>query len=112
MSNLAAQIAATAYLGETRTFAWTHQTSETDTTAVNITGWTIIVTLKNVSLTTVTISGTVTLGTAGTYTWIITAANTVTLGVGDCKVDVWRTNSGSETLMAIGTFAIVQEVRV
>jgi hypothetical protein len=112
MSNLAAQIAATAYLGETRTFTWTHQVSETDTTPVNITGWTLTVTLKNVALTTVTIAGTVTLGTAGTYSWILTAANTVTLGVGDCKIDVWRTNAGSETLMAIGTFSIATEVRV
>lgn len=112
MANLVAQLALTAALGEDRTFAGTHQTSSTDTTAVNITGWTIVVTVKSPSAVTVTLSGTVTLGTAGTYTWTITAANTVTLGVGVSRIDVWRTDAGAATLMAIGDFNITQEVRV
>ncbi len=121
MSNLIAQLALTAALGEDRTFAGTHYTSDptiaaTSTvpaaTVVNITGWTLVTTIKNPAGTTVTLSGTVTLGTAGTYTWTVTAANTVTLGVGVSRIDVWRTDAGAATLMAIGDFNITQEVRV
>lgn len=121
MSNLFAQLALTAALGEDRTFAGTHYTSDPTiaatalvpaATVVNITGWTLVITVKNPAGTTVTINGTVVLGTAGTYTWTITAGNIISLGVGVSKVDVWRTDSGAATLMALGDFNITQEVRV
>lgn len=116
MSHLVAQLDLTCALGEDRTFAGTHYDSdpdtETDAAVVNITGWTITVTIKNVALTTVTISATVTLGTAGTYTWTLSAAQSVTLGAGVSRMDVWRTNAGAATLMGIGDFNITQEVRV
>jgi len=112
MSQHVAQLTLEAALGETRQFSGTHQTSSTDTTPIDITGWTLTVTIKNPIGTTVTLAGTVVSGTAGTYRWTITAANTVTLGVNDSKIDVWRTDVGSETLMGLGTFSITQEVRV
>ncbi len=111
MSNPVAQLALTAALGETRTFRGTHQTSSTDTTPINITGFTITVTIKK-GATTITKSGTVTSGTLGTYTWPIAAADTVSLAIGDGAIDIWRTDAGSETLMAIGTFSILADVRV
>lgn len=111
MSNLAAQLALTAYLGEDRLFTCTHETSGTDTTVKTITGWTITVTIKK-GATTVTKSGTVTSGTAGTYTFPVASADTVSLGVGVASIDIQRTDSGSVTLMGIGDFSIIQEVRV
>ena len=87
MSNLAAQLVLTAYLGETRTFSGTHQTSEDDDTVKVITGWPITVTIKQ-RATTISLSGTIVSETADTYTWTITAANTVSLGVRDCNIDI------------------------
>ncbi len=111
MSNLVAQLTLTAALGEDRTFAGTHQTSSTDDTPIDITGWTITVTIKK-GATTITKSGTVTSGTDGEYSWTLAAADTVSLAVGDGAIDVWRTNAGAATLMGIGTFSILQDVRV
>lgn len=111
MATLFAPLALTAALGEDRAFTGTHQTSSTDTTAINITGWTLVITIKK-GATTLTISGSVTLGTAGTYAWTLTAANSVALAVGDGAIDVWRTDAGAATLMAVGTISILPEVRV
>lgn len=111
MSDPAAPLKLTAYLGEDRLFTCTHQTSSTDTTVKNITGWTITVTIKK-GATTITKSGTVVLGTAGTFTWPLAAADTVSLAVGDGAMDIQRTDSGSVTVMGIGTLSILPEVRV
>jgi Tfp pilus assembly protein PilV len=110
--NTVAQIALGCALGETRTFTGTHQVSEHDATAVDISGWTITVTIKNAGGTSVTISGSVVTGPSGKYSWTTTPPNTLTLGVGDDAIDIWRTDIGSETLMGLGTFSITQEVRV
>lgn len=107
-----ARIALECSRGEARTFAGTHQTSGSDTTAINITGWTISITVRDEGkITMFTKSGTVTSGPAGTYTFAVTATNT-TISAKPYSIDIWRVDSGSETLMAVGTLTISDEVRV
>lgn len=98
--------------GEARTFAGTHQTSGSDTTAINITGWTLVVTVRDENKAVMfTKSGTIVSGAAGTYTWPVTAANTL-ISPKPYSLDIWRTDAGSETLMAVGTLTVNDEVRV
>lgn len=97
--------------GEDKTFNWTHQTSATDTTAINITGWTITVVIKPTQAATAILTKTasITVGASGTYSWSVTHADTL-LPAQTWPLNVWRVDSGSATLMGSGTFQIVPEV--
>ena len=98
--------------GSAKTYNGTHVTSGTDSTPVNITGWTILVTARDENARVVwQKTASVVSGAAGTYTWPLTASDT-TISAKPYTEDIWRTDSGSETLMALGTHTITSEVRV
>lgn len=95
--------------GEDVTFTGTHQVSETDATPVDLTGWTILVTVKDhIGRTTLfTETGTPANQTTnrGQFTWSLSSANT-SIASRTYAVDVWRTDAGFATLMAIGVLDI------
>lgn len=97
--------------GETVTFAGVHQVSADDATPVNITGWTIVATVRrrNGTLLFPAKSATVTNGPAGQYTWSVARADTLALAPVDCRVDIWRTDAGSERQLALGRLALTAE---
>lgn len=96
--------------GSAKTYNFTHQTSGSNTAAVNITGWTITVTVRNADGSLLfTKTASVVSGAAGTYTWSVTKANTNVTPT-SYPMDIWRTDSGSETLMGVGQFTITPEV--
>lgn len=98
--------------GEAKTFTGTHQTSATNTTSINITGWTITFTAR-LSDNRVLFSKACTLvvAGAGTYSFSLTAADT-TVTPGNYNADIWRTESGSETIMCQGILTVNSNVRV
>lgn len=100
--------------GEDRTYTLTHQTSATDTTAINITGFTISATISKTPITSggsavITKVGTVTNGAAGTYTVALAHADTL-IDPGSYILEIWRTDSGSKTQMALGTLTVGPDV--
>jgi len=112
MATTVARIALECARGEARTFSGTHQTSGSDTTAINISGWTISITCRDTTGAVMfTKSGSIISGAAGTYSFAVTATNT-TISPSAYQIDIWRTDSGSETLMAVGSLNITQEYRV
>lgn len=109
----AAAIALEGYQGEDKVFVGTHRVSSGGA-VVDITGWTLLFTLKRKATDTATllsIAGVLLSPTAGTYTVSLTAAQLAALDVGDYHCDVWRTNAGAKTELAIGTFALYRPVR-
>lgn len=81
----------------------------------DITGWTVVGTVKRHSSDAVallTISGSITDASGGVFIVSFTAANTTTLGPGTFAYDVWRTNAGSEAVLSIGILEVMPEVRV
>ncbi len=96
--------------GETVTFPFVHQVSAADDTAVDISGWTIVMTVKDDAGTVLlSKSATVTSGPSGTYTISVSHADML-LEFNKYPVDIWRTDSGSETLMGYGKFRVTREV--
>jgi hypothetical protein len=106
-----ARPALTAVRGEDRTYACTHQNSGSDSTPVNISGWTITVTakVKPEGTAVLTKTGTVVSGSAGTYSWSVTHADTL-INPQEYQLDIWRVDSGARTLMALGTWTVLSEV--
>lgn len=107
----AATIAISCARGEAVSFPFTHEVSDVDATVVNITGWTIVATIRDengnvVLLPTVAIVS----GAAGTYTLGVTHAQTL-LEVKTYDIDVWRTDAASEKLMGVGTIRITKQVK-
>ena len=98
--------------GEARTYNGTHQVSATDSTPVNITSWTIKVQAKDFNGNVVLDkTATVTSGPSGTYSFAVTHADTATVGPGNYNMDIYRTDSGSETLMCYGAWNVTPDVR-
>ncbi len=96
--------------GETVTFPFTHQVSAADDTAIDISGWTILMTVKDHAGTVlISKTATVTSGPSGTYTLSLTHADML-LAFNVYPVDLWRTDSGSETLMGYGKFHVTRDV--
>lgn len=98
--------------GEAKTFTGTHVTSASNTTPINITGWTMVFTARvadNRVLFSKTIS--IVIAGSGTYSFSLTASDT-TVTPGNYTADIWRTDSGSETIMAQGILTINSDVRV
>jgi hypothetical protein len=98
--------------GEARTFSGVHQKSQSDSSPVNIFGWTILVTITDQSgnqlaQKTASVTGD---GTAGAYTWALTATDSA-IAAQRTQIDVWRTDVGSESIMAIGTLDITGNPR-
>jgi len=81
----------------------------------DITGWTIVMTIKNTDdapTTTVTINGAIVSGPSRTFSVTIPAATMTTLTVGTYLYDVWRTNAGFAWVLSVGTFQVKTERRV
>lgn len=99
----------TVYRGETYTLAFTM------TPLTDITGWTISWRLKT-ALTDVaallTIVATTVVAASGTFSVTLTAAQTAALTMDTYVADVWRTDSGSEALLATGRLQVKGTVRV
>ena len=98
--------------GEARTFNGTHVTSASNSTPINITGWTMVFTVRLADRR-VLMSKTVSIlsAGAGTYSFSLTGADT-TITPGNYDADIWRTDSGSETIMALGVLTVNSDVRV
>ena len=98
--------------GEGRTFTGTHVTSASNSTPINITGWTMVFTARLANRT-VLFSKTISIVVAGsgTYSFSLTGSDT-TITPGNYDADVWRTDSGSETIMCAGILTINSDVRV
>lgn len=100
------------YKGEAVVQPFTHVVQGT-TTPVDITGWTIVFTLKRRGWDTtalLTIPAQIVSGPAGTYTVSLSHAQTNGLSPDTYAYDIQRTDPGSEVVMSIGTFTITQEV--
>lgn len=87
----------------------------------SISGWTLVFTVRarrdpdlDTLLTKSTTASTITItdAAAGVFTLTLTAAQTLALGPGRYAFDVWRTDSGSEKPLILGTFTVEQAVRV
>ena len=95
------------YKGEAPTFSFTMSP------VVDITGWTISMTVKRKGTDTsalLSVSGTIVNGPAGTFTVALTTTQTkTTLGVGQFAYDIQRTTSGSENVLSIGRVSVRQE---
>jgi hypothetical protein len=98
--------------GEAKTFTGTHVTSASNTTPINITGWTIQFTARLANKTVLfSVACSIVVAGSGTYSFSLTAANT-TVTPGNYEGDIWRTDSGSETIMAHGILVINADTRV
>ena len=79
---------------------------------VNITGWQIVFTLRRAptdSTVLATINAQITNGVGGVFTVAMDHAKT-NIGAGVYAYDVQRTDPGSDKVLSIGTFTILQEV--
>lgn len=108
---MSAPLAISVAKGEDVLFSCLHQTSQSNTAPVDISTWTIAITIKdqsgNVYLTK---SGTVTSGPSGSYVWPLVSADTVSLKSGTYSIDIWRVDSGSRREMGIGSFTVTPDV--
>ena len=85
------------YQGEDITLTFTRAAATT------ISGWTITGYLRknhDDADPTLTLSGTITSNTSGIFTLALTAAQTAALALQGYTMEVWRTDSGSVTLMS------------
>ena len=99
------------YKGEDVTIRWEVEA----TLASDITGWTLVMTLKdtdNAPTVTVTINGTVTDGPNRLFSTVISAAVSAAITVGAYKMDVWRTDAGYAWLLNDGNATCRTERRV
>jgi hypothetical protein len=111
----AAPLVLEAYKGEDYVARGTHKASRSPgAPVVDISGWTMVFTVRALPTNTnhlLEATPAIVSGPAGTYTITLTAAETLALGVGQFHCDVWRTNSGAQTEMAVGRLTILQPVR-
>lgn len=78
---------------------------------VDITGWTLSMKVADQDGTVqFTKAGTVTSGSAGTFTMTIDSADTAALTVGGYKWDVRRTDTGAKATLANGELDLKQEI--
>lgn len=99
--------------GADAVFQGTHWTGPDKLTPVNLNGWTILVKAKRKD-------GTIILnnvpaailgdGSTGQYTWTMTHAQS-NVASGLCSLDIFRTDTGVETPLVIGTLQIGADVR-
>ena len=98
--------------GEEKTEVGTHVTSASDATPINITGWTIVFTARLASgVVLFSKACTILVAGSGMYSFSLTASDT-TITPGNYNADVWRIDSGSETIMCQGILTINSDVRV
>ena len=107
-----APISLQAARGEARTYLGTHQTSATNTTPVDITGWTIVLTVRRDTNGPVVLTKTATLLSPllGTYQ-IVASATDTNLQPGVYPADLWRTDANSQRQIGYGTFTVGPSVQ-
>lgn len=115
MAERAATFKLKLYLGEDWYQAFKEYVSgAVDSAAQDITGWTIVATIKAKAsdpAVVLTVSASLTAPTVGEYLVTVTAAQSAALTVGTYAMDVWRTNVGAATCLAKGTLQVLQPVR-
>lgn len=87
----------------------------TVTPTTNITAWTIAWNLKTAFTDTaalLTVAAVIVSAAAGTFSVTLTAAQTAALTMDTYVADVWRTDLGSEALLATGRLQVKGTVRV
>lgn len=77
----------------------------------DITGWTLLLSVRGVGGALFTKSGTITSAEDGTFTFTLADDDTANLKPGYYTYDVWRTDSGSERVVAIGNFIVTDVAR-
>lgn len=79
----------------------------------DITGWAIVFTLRKIigDPVLLSIAAVIVTATAGKFRVTITAAQTDSLALGDYAYDVQRTDTGNETVLSIGTFTVLPDVK-
>jgi hypothetical protein len=97
--------------GEARTYLGTQQTSATNATPVDISGWTIVLTVRREDNGPVLVTKSATLlsPTLGTYQVVLSASDT-NLQPGTYPADLWRRDAGSERQIGYGTFTVGKSV--
>lgn len=100
--------------GEDFQINWTIQTSKTDTTAVNISGWTLGLYIKrqasDADPVAVTATSSVVTAGSGLAKSVLAAADTLTLD-GDYEYSFWRTDSGAATCLSTGSFSVLDTTK-
>jgi hypothetical protein len=85
------------------------------TPLTDITGWTLSFALKqrlDDPSARLTVAGSITTASAGTFAVALSAANTTSLSAGTYRYDVWRTDSGSAAALATGALTVKGTVRL
>lgn len=103
------------FRGEDVTLNFTAYTTDTGSTAQNITGWTIVFTVAEVSNSTsklITASGSITVAASGTFSVSIADTDTDNIAPGTYFWDVWRTDAGLERCLGYGAFRIQGNARI
>lgn len=79
---------------------------------VNITGWNLEMTIEDApAAKRTTVGAEIVSGVAGTFKVELDAADTAALAPRKYQYDVWRTDSGSERVVAIGDFVVLDVAR-
>lgn len=86
----------------------------TMTPLTDITGWTIVFTVKaapEATTSLLSINATLTTPSSGIFTVPVTAAQTLGLSANTYAYDIWRTDSGSAAGLSIGSFTMKGSVK-
>jgi hypothetical protein len=95
----------TIYRGEDVTLSFTMDP------VVDITGWTLTFSVRNYAGVVFTKTATVTSAVDGTFTIAVVDTDSDSLIPGTYLYDVWRTDEGSERVVAIGSFVVNKVAR-
>lgn len=107
---MSAPLALSVAKGEDVTFAGTHTVSASDPTPVDISTWTMKVTVANPDGSIqFTKTPTVVNGPLGQYSWSVAHADT-NIAALTRSIDIWRIDVGFEREMGIGSFAVTPSV--
>lgn len=103
------------YRGEDITLNFTQYTTDTGSTAEDITGWTLVFNVareENSATKLITKSGTILVAASGTFRVTLLAADTADIQPARYYWDVWRTDSGYARLLGEGAFNITASARL
>ncbi len=90
----------TVYRGEDASLAFTMSPVE------DVTGWTLALHVKLGDVTSFSLTGAVDDGPNGQFSFALADTDTENLTPGTYTYDAWRTDAGSERVLAVGSFVI------
>jgi hypothetical protein len=105
----------TIYRGEDITLNFTQYTTDTGSTAEDITGWTLSFTVAREANSTtklLTKSCSLVVAASGTFRATVDDTDTDSIAPGRYYWDVWRTDAGFERLLGSGSFNILGNARI